>query len=357
MKITFVSTGTVIDVFPLKGGGIEVLEFELIKALKRKGHEVQLFASHSITPNSVNIGFNWIKNERIHSFTSMLNCHTKKKLVEGQIIHCHYALTAVPFLGLRPLVYTEHNWYNLPGMDFHRTLFTGFFDSAQKKVYEKADRIIALSSEIKKIIKSKVREKEKVEFIPNFVNTKIFAPKKKIPNRILFVGRLAKEKGINLLLNSLKGQKDYELLIAGEGPEKKALEQLASRNEIKAKFLGFVPHNKLPSLFSSASIFVLSSYFEVMPVVVLEAMSSGCAVIASDAFGIRDQIDQEKNGFIFNKGNQEQLKQKINELLKDEGKAKELGRKARHKALKEFDVQIIAGKTELLYKEVLEARK
>ncbi|MEW6295830.1 MAG: glycosyltransferase family 4 protein [Candidatus Diapherotrites archaeon] len=357
MKITFVSTGTVIDCFPPKGGGIEVLEFELIKALKRRGHESQLFASHSSISNSVNIGFNWIRNERLHTLTSMLNCHTKKSLVKGQIIHCHYALTAVPFLGLRPLVYTEHNWYNLPGMDFHRTFFTHLFDSAQKKVYDKADRIIALSSEIKKIIQSKVREKEKVEFIPNFVNTKIFAPKKKIPNRILFAGRLAKEKGLDLLLNALKAEKDYELIIAGEGPERKALEQLASRNKIKAKFLGFVPHKELPALFSSASIFVLPSYFEVMPVVILEAMASGCAVIASDAFGIRDQIDNEKNGLIFRKGNARQLKQKIKALLKDEGKARELGRNARHKALKEFDAQIIAGKIESLYREVLEARK
>ncbi|MFH1544988.1 MAG: glycosyltransferase family 4 protein [archaeon] len=353
MKISFISNGSVIDCFPPFTGGIEALEFDLIKELKRRGNSVQLFASQSTLPNSVNIGFNWIWNERLHNFTSMMNCYFKKRKINGDLIHAHYPLTAIPFLGLKPLIYTEHNWYNLPGMDFHRTFFTRFFDSTQKKVYEKADRIIALSSEIKKIIESKTNP-EKVVLIPNFVNTKKFSPSKKIPNRIIFVGRLEKEKGIDLLLNALKGEKDYELCIIGEGSEKKNLQELASKNKVNATFKGLIPHSALNKEFASASIFVLPSFFEVMPVVVLEALSSGCAVIASDAFGIRDEIENEKDGLVFKKGNLQQLKEKLNLLLKDENRVKLLGRNAREKALKEFDVQIIAEKTEKLYREVLE---
>ncbi len=359
MKITFVSTGSKIDKFPPTKGGIEILEFDLINQLKKKGHEIQLIASKSSIENSIEIGSK-IPFDRLHNFVSMINCYKKKNLATGEIFHCSYPLTAYPFLG-KPLVYSEHNWYNLPEAQYHKTFFTPMFSFFQNKVYKKADRIIALSSEIQKIIQSKISEKkEKVVFIPNFVDSEIFVPKTKKENQILFVGRLDKEKGLDLLievLGELKNKFDFELQIIGEGPQRKQLEKQAKNSGIKFNFFGHVLHSELPFFFSSASIFVLPSFFEVMPVVVLEAMSSGCAVIASDAFGINDQLDSGKTGLIFEKGNKNQLKAHLNAVLSDSSLCSSLGKNAREKVLKEFDAKVIADKTEKLYLEVIEERK
>ncbi|MBU2101016.1 glycosyltransferase family 4 protein [Candidatus Micrarchaeota archaeon] len=359
MNITFISTGSRIDVFPPTKGGIEILEFDLIKELKKRGNTVQLFASKSELENSIEIGSN-ISFDRIHNFYSMVNCWKKKSLVQGEILHCHYPLTAYPFLG-KPLVYSEHNWYNLPKAKYHKTLFTPMFSFFQQKVYEKADRIIALSSEIKEIIQEKIPErKNKVVFIPNFVDSGIFVPAKKQENKILFVGRLDKEKNLEMLievLGELKNKFDFELEVIGEGPERKKLESQAKKAGIKCNFFGFVSHKELAFFFSTASVFVLPSFFEVMPVVVLEAMSSGCAVIASNAFGIKDQIDSGKNGLVFKKGKKEELKNHLIDLLSSSTLCSSFGSKAREKVLKEFDVKVIAEKTEKLYREVLEERK
>jgi glycosyltransferase involved in cell wall biosynthesis len=360
MNITFVSTGSKIDIFPPTKGGIEILEFELIKELKKRGHEIQLYASKSELENSVEIGSK-ISFDRMHNFYSMHNCWKKKHLVQGEIIHCHYPLTAYPFLGLKPLVYSEHNWYNLPEAKYHKTFFTPVFSFFQQKVYNKADRIIALSTEIQEIIKKKIpKRKEKVVFIPNFVDSSVFVPEKKNENKIIFVGRLDKEKGISLLievLGELKNKFDFELIVLGQGPLRKELELKAVKTGIKFNFFGHINHSELPFFFSYSSVFVLPSFFEVMPVVVLEAMSSGCAVIASDAFGVKNQIDSGKNGFVFEKGSKEQLKEKLAELLSSHSLCSSFGSNAREKVLNEFDVKVIAEKTEKLYREVLEERK
>ncbi len=359
MKITFVSTGSKIDEFPPSKGGIEILEYDLIKELKKRSHSIQLYSSKSSIENSIEIGSK-IPFDRLHNFYSMHNCWTKKKLVSGEIIHCHYPLTAYPFLGLKPLIYSEHNWYNLPQAKFHKTLFTPIFSFFQKKVYKKADRIIALSTEIQEIIQNKIpKQKEKVVFIPNFVDSNEFVPQKKNSNKILFVGRLDKEKNLELLievLGELKNKFDFELHAVGEGPERKKLELKAKKTGIKHKFYGFVSHNKLPLFFGSSAVFVLPSLFEVMPVVVLEAMSSECAVIASNAFGIKDQIGS-KEGLIFEQENKNELKQHLISVLSSKSLTFSLGKKARQKVLNEFDVKIIAEKTESLYKQVLEEKK
>ncbi|PIN98568.1 MAG: hypothetical protein COT90_03620 [Candidatus Diapherotrites archaeon CG10_big_fil_rev_8_21_14_0_10_31_34] len=359
MNITFISTGSKIDVFPPVKGGIEILEFDLISELKNRGNSIQLFASKSSIENSVEIGSPKISFNRIHNFLSMYNCITKKNLVSGEIIHSNYPLTAFPFLDSKSLIYSEHNWYNLPEAKFHKTFFTPAFSFFQKKVYQKADRIIALSSEMQEIIQKKVPErKEKVVFIPNFVNSEIVVPLKKTENQILFVGRLDKEKRLDLLievLGELKNKFDFELNVIGSGPERKKLELQSKKAGIKCEFFGFVPHDELSHFFSSASIFVLPSLFEVMPVVVLEAMSSGCAVIASNAFGVNDQIGSGE-GLIFEKENKQELKEKLIQALSSFQLCSSLGKKAREKVLKEFDVKVIAEKTESLYKEVLEER-
>jgi len=360
MNITFVSTGSKIDCFPPEKGGIEILESDLIKELKKKGNSVQLIASKSLIENSVEIGSPKINNDRLHNFFSMINCYKKKNLVSGEILHCHYPLTAYPFLDFMPLVYSEHNWYNLPEAKYHKTVFTPVFNFFQKKVYDKADRIIALSSEIKEIIRKKVPErKNKVVFIPNFVDSNFFAPTKKEQNKIVFVGRLDKEKGLDLLievLSELKNRFDFELIVLGEGPLKKTLELQAQKTGIKFNFFGHVKHSELAFFLGSSSIFVLPSFFEVMPVVVLEAMSSSCAVIASDAFGIKDQIGSGE-GIVFEKGNKKQLKENLIELLSSSSLCTSFGRKAREKVLSEFDVKVIGEKTVKLYKEVLEEKK
>ena len=167
------------------------------------------------------------------------------------------------------------------------------------------------------------------------------------------MGRLEKEKCVDLLLKSLEGKKDYELTIAGNGSQMNELKKLSSDLKVNANFLGFADRKKIVDLFSTHSIFVLPSDFEVMSLAVLEAMSSECSVIASNTFGTKDQIDSEKNGLIFEKNNEKQLSNSLDLVLSDSKLCTKFGSNARKKILKEFDSRIAAKKIEKVYESVL----
>jgi 1,2-diacylglycerol 3-alpha-glucosyltransferase len=110
---------------------------------------------------------------------------------------------------------------------------------------------------------------------------------------LLFVGRLGREKNVDLLLDALTMTKvSARLVIAGDGPERDALE--ARANELKlggrVNFLGAVGRDELPDLYASVDAFVFPSVTETQGLVLVEALAAGAAVIAADAPVVRDVL-------------------------------------------------------------------
>jgi 1,2-diacylglycerol 3-alpha-glucosyltransferase len=103
---------------------------------------------------------------------------------------------------------------------------------------------------------------------------------------LLFVSRLAREKNVELLIEALAGcATPARLVIAGDGPEREALEQLSARTGVaeRVKFLGPVERDHLPDLYASADAFVFASVTETQGLVLAEALAAGASVIAADA--------------------------------------------------------------------------
>lgn len=111
----------------------------------------------------------------------------------------------------------------------------------------------------------------------------------------LYVGRLAKEKNVELLLRALAHAKDesLKLIVAGDGPIRNELEQLARECGVAAatRFLGVVARNELPDLYASADAFVMPSTTETQGLVLAEALAAGARVIAADAPQNRDVLE------------------------------------------------------------------
>lgn len=112
---------------------------------------------------------------------------------------------------------------------------------------------------------------------------------------LLCVGRLAKEKNIELLLHALAlaGNETLKLVIAGEGPHRQSLEQRARAEGIagRTRFLGVVARSDLPDLYASADAFVMPSTTETQGLVQAEALAAGARVIAADAPQNRDVLE------------------------------------------------------------------
>lgn len=121
------------------------------------------------------------------------------------------------------------------------------------------------------------------------------------------------------------------LVFAGEGPLRANLEATAKSLGVaeRTRFLGFVNQSYLPSVYTSADLFVLPSEYDACPVVVCEAMLCGCPVVLSDE--IRGRFDLVKNGetgFIYPTGNVDALAAILSVALRDRDKLKELSRAA-----------------------------
>ena len=159
-----------------------------------------------------------------------------------------------------------------------------------------ADAVISLGGRLTEILVKKARvDRRKIHEIPNAVDTKAFVPGRttRTKNSLLFVGRLAFNKGIDLLIDALRilSGYDFTLTIAGVGPLHATVERLASSDR-RVKFVSNVTDEALHGLYQQHETLLFTSRFEGMPTVVLEAMASGCSVIATRIGAVDSVVDE-----------------------------------------------------------------
>lgn len=182
--------------------------------------------------------------------------------------------------------------------------------------------VIVPSSPIKKILR-KAGVKSSIAVLPTSLNSNIVNKRFKKKNRkltILHVGRLCKEKRIDVVLNAFKyvlEKADAELIITSSGPDENRLKSLADDLDISrnVRFTGYISNEKLRRLYSTSDIFVSASDTETQGLVVLEAMANGCPVIVKDALGFKDIVKNGRNGILFR--DVQEISQKILMLQKN----------------------------------------
>jgi glycosyltransferase involved in cell wall biosynthesis len=132
---------------------------------------------------------------------------------------------------------------------------------------------------------------------------------------LLYVGRLASEKRVELLADALDGLHDVRLVFVGDGPARPALERrLAGK---PAFFTGYLHGQALAEAYASADLFSFPSDTETFGQVIQEAMASGLPVIAARAGGAIDLVREGRSGLLFNPGNAADLRQQIQRLAND----------------------------------------
>jgi len=169
-----------------------------------------------------------------------------------------------------------------------------------------------------------------------------------------FLGRFVPEKGIDTLIRAMDVIRHRfprsVLLIAGSGPEEDRLKQIARFNR-RVKVL--VNIDRTEPFYRTVNLFVLPSQWEGFPIVLLEAMASGCPVIASDVGGVRELIDHGRTGLIVPPNSVEALSRAIIRLLSSPGLARELSENARRVVSSRFDMEQTVSQTCELYRELL----
>lgn len=160
---------------------------------------------------------------------------------------------------------------------------------------------------------------------------------------LLFVGRLAPIKGVLLLLDAfsqlLETHPDTTLTLVGDGPSRGDLEgkTISLGLENKVTFTGYKSQGEIANLLATTDIFVLPSFAEGVPVVLMEAMASSVPVIAPHVAGVPELVEDGQSGFLVSPGNTKMLVARLCELLDNPALCAKMGKKGRKKVEAEFD--------------------
>ncbi|HZD55705.1 MAG TPA: glycosyltransferase [Anaerolineales bacterium] len=148
--------------------------------------------------------------------------------------------------------------------------------------------------------------------------------------RILFVGRLMKDKKIDILIEAIPricALRQAHLLLVGRGDEQQQLEQLAVRMKVRDQvhLLGFVPEEDLPAIYRASDVFAIASVSEVQSIPTLQAAACGLPVVAADAAALPELVRDGVNGFLVPPDSPEAISKAILKLTESPTCARSMG--------------------------------
>ncbi|HEV2239227.1 MAG TPA: glycosyltransferase, partial [Ktedonobacterales bacterium] len=281
------------------------------------------------------------------------------------VVHAHWllphgliAVFARAMCGYRPaIVCTAHgaDVYGLRGR---------FADAVRRYVIARCELVATVSNAMLRTLARSEKTSDRLVVLPMGVDMAVrFVPAAsgQDANRLLFVGRLAEKKGLNVLLDALPGlivtHPRLRLSIIGEGAEEARLRRQVSDLHLTqhVEFTGALTNQELPAWYQRASILVFPSVItsygdqEGLGLVPIEALACGCAVVASDLPAVRDVIRDGETGLLAAPGDPVALAAAVRKLLDNPAQRQRLAAQGRAYAQAHFDWDGIAARYVLLF--------
>lgn len=361
--------GIFTDTYPPFINGVSTSVFMLKKALEKKGHEVYV-----VTLNTENMHYKFDENNTVLRIPGVpigiydyrvsgiypiraMNIIRKWKL---DVIHSHTEFSMGTFARIIsrqfniPLVHTYHTMYE----DYTHYITKGYFDKSSKKIVEyltlfycdkTANELIVPTKKTYDLFKQKYEVDKNIYIIPTGIEIERFyvenVGKKKVNSikeklkikdgsfNIVFVGRLAKEKNVDLLLSAqkeiIKKNKNINLIIIGDGPDMEEYKETSKKLGIDKNtfFTGKVPWEEVPLYYRIADVFATASTTETQGLTVIEAMAASVAPICIDDESFRNTVIDGLNGRIFK--TEDEYVKIVLDLSKDKKTLSQLQRQAR----------------------------
>jgi glycosyltransferase involved in cell wall biosynthesis len=237
-------------------------------------------------------------------------------------------------------------------------------------IFRAAEQVTVISTPLVPRVTALGVAEERVTVVPMPVDESLGAEqgRPRDPRELLFVGRLVERKGAEFALRALAELRrrgvDVRLTIAGDGPERGALESMARELQLGAsvEFLGALPTPDVHRLYARAAIFVMPAVTdwkgeqEGFGLVVVEAMRAGMPVVASRSGGIPDIVRDSETGFLVPERDTTALADRLQLLLGDAALARRLGAAAAADARGRFGAERIADTFDRVYARAVEAR-
>lgn len=230
----------------------------------------------------------------------------------------------------------------------------GFSAFARKMLYPKLNAVVLLTNADSKNY-SFINENKKF-VIPNSLSFKVGEPAKLDNKRIICVGRLTKQKGFDLLIEAVSRIKNelcgWKIDIFGSGEDKENLLKIIQQNDLSKIIQINEPTHQIKEELLNSSFYVMSSRWEGLPMILLEAKACGLPIISFDCpEGPADVVKNNIDGFLIENGNTEELGEYILKLCNDKVLRKNMGENAFINA-KEFSSEKVFVKWEKMIERV-----
>jgi len=293
-------------------GGIAQHVNGLSQFLTNQNHKVDIISSS----NTFTIPVKGLRNP---SF--MLSSFLKTRSIKGNdIVHAH---NIPSYLAMKKApgkkVLSLHGIYSQQITEIHGKIYSNISKNYEGKALKSADVITAVSKEACDYYS---KDGFDVIHVPNAIDLDNFPKKatRKFENQIIYAGRLSKEKGIDTLLDVAEHlPAEYNLLIAGIGPEEEKVRSVAS-SKTNVHYLGYQSKQNTISLIRGSDLLIQPSIMEGISSTLLEAMGCGTCILASNVGGNVEIIENDKTGVLIEPNNAEKLLEKISDLLIEDKK-------------------------------------
>lgn len=296
----------------------------------------------------------------IHSLiNSILRLFTFLSRSPPDVVHVHTA-DGIPFFRNAAYVLVASKLWNIPvvlhvhGSGFDKFISTGSSVSGmvQSLVYKNSDKIIVLSEYWETVFEQE-GVRDGVTVLPNGIRTEDFESKAdSTEGTMVIISDLIPRKGIEELLESVSDlEEDFTLHIAGKGPLSDVVADHAQANE-NIHYHGFVTEEEKVSLLSSASVYVLPTYAEGLPIGILEAMAAQNAVV-STTVGSIPEVVSDSNGVLIDPVEVDELREAIQELLEDPETVSEMAQNNKEMVEGEYSWSSISSSLTEMYKSLV----
>jgi glycosyltransferase involved in cell wall biosynthesis len=215
---------------------------------------------------------------------------------------------------------------------FRNKLFQKFWKHIREKNIQKATKIIAIDQLCYRLTKEQNAE-EKTILIPNFVDTRVFYPDKihsKLLSHIngkilLFIGRLEEVKGLELFVDTLleinrKEPESWKGVFVGRGTYEPVIKKYINDSSANDLFYFVGPvfeQDELRRIYNTSSVLMISSFYEGIPMVILESMACGTPVVSTLVGGVKDLIADERICFVIDKRDPLEFAELIQSITKN----------------------------------------
>jgi len=360
-----------------EAGGVQTHIFQLSNFMRSLGHDVMVMAypggwletetkkigaifypnpylTNAVNPIADLRGAAILKKALADFRPDLVSCHSTKAGIIGRLAIRNRIST----------IFTAHGWGFTEGVPFFRKIPIVILEKIACNFCQK---IICVSEYDRKLaLKYKIAPEDKLITIHNgveinevnvdFRKSKSFDER---PLKIIFVGRLSEQKDPILLLRAFESLPEEvgaraNIEIIGEGPLLKKVEKAIRDLKLEhlVKLRGNLPREEVLLALKEADIFVLTTNYEGFPRTILEAMSVGLPVIASDVGGVREAITPEC-GILVPRGNKNALILALKNLISDSELRKNMGRSGLERCRNYFSLQKMFEKTYSVYCELL----